>query len=82
MNQEFQELFDMQSFLGLNHERPITVYRREQDDRCDPGFEVWLTEYRKELKHQCKNKLAKDFLNNLGENLFKEKFSHFHQFHR
>ena len=79
-NTQLDEIRSMQTFLGIQ-ERPITIFRRSGCQR-DADYEMWLPGYIKELREQCKRKLVSDFNNNLGERLFKEKFSTFQEFAR
>ena len=77
MSTELDEIRAMQSFLGIREKPSI-------DERCNPGYDVWLRlhEYAKELKQRCEDKLAREYMRDLGANLFKNKFSSFQEFQR
>lgn len=77
-NTQLDEIRRMQEFLGIQ-ERPITVFKKYYREI---SYEQWLPVYNKELREQCKKKLISDFYDNLGERLFKEKFSTFQEFAR
>jgi hypothetical protein len=81
MNSEISEIRDMQNFLGIQ-EKPHTIFKRTEggDPRGACSYETWLTSYKTNLRRACEAKLAKEFMDNLGQRLFAEKFHHFQEF--
>ena len=79
MNMELNEIRQMQEFLGIR-EKPSVIHMQSVD-ACRP-YEVWLTQYVKELRQRCEDKLTADYVRNFSKNLFKEKFKSFQEFQR
>jgi hypothetical protein len=79
MSTETDEILEMQNFLGIR-EKPHNIWQAQFSREV--GYEDWLTSYKRQLRTQCEDRLAEDFLKNLGARLFRERFHFFHEFQR
>lgn len=79
MSEQVDEIREMQNFLGIR-ERAHTIWQSKYSREV--GFEEWLISYKRQLRTQCEDRLAEDYLRNLGSRLFRERFSFFQEFKR
>ena len=73
----FDEIREMQNFLGIR-EKAHTIWKTRYLNEVD--YETWLISYKRLLRIQCEDRLAEDYLKNLGARLFRERFSFFKEF--
>jgi hypothetical protein len=65
---------EMEQFLGIKT-KWNTRYKAACDFRSGPNENEWLEREHIRLVAECKKKLVASFYDDLGNNLFKEKFS-------
>ncbi len=79
MSDQVDEIREMQTFLGIR-EKAHTIWQSQYSREV--GYEDWLITYRNELHRRCEERLAEDYLKNLGKTLFRERFHFFKEFQR